>query len=787
VISFSRAARRFIVGGALLYGASAVSADKTTVTELATQVENVSAQLRNAEGNLRVVETQYTQRAEPTDDEAMARRFSDGEIQYLLGDYAGASVLIYDVISDARFRKSPKFQDALFYLADSLYQQQNFIGSRLYLRELLSFGATSAHYKDALSRYLESAGRVNEFTGIEEYVRQAEQLPGGLSPELSYAWGKWLFKRPDLDRATRLERAHGIFAQLAAEPEGKFRQQASYFLAVIAVQRAPEGDYGPAIEQFRQLIAATPRGDRDVKVKELANLSLGRLLYESGRYDEALDRYQEVPRESDNFVDSLYEIAWCHVKKGEWERAKNATDLMLLAAPDSPLAPEAQILQGHLLLKLGKYQEATETYTSVINAYGPVRDEIDALLAVNKDPVAYFDNLLARNEKNFDVATLLPPVALKYATTQKEVADAVRMVGDLENGRKGVGESEEIAARILKALDERGLEAFPALQEGYTRAEGVDTALTQSEQALVRIEGLLVEAQLTPEERQQYEALEARLDEYQKRFATLPTTPAEVEARKKRMQAKVDELDKEAFRLGYELQSLNAIRVAVEKWMEETRADRKSSAEEEKAFIEQLRQESLAVAGHQKEMEELRQVLAVEHASADAVLSGEETLRAEYADLLRKQHQLISASEGRLGADGAKVLERAHQVREQLTAIRERVASAKGILKEQVARRGRQIREKVATEQALLATYGADTQKISGEARHMVGRIAFDSFRRVRQQFYELVLKADVGIVDVAFTRKQDKTSEIQKVSAQKDRELRALDEEFKEVLKDVD
>jgi hypothetical protein len=41
-------------------------------------------------------------------------------------------------------------------------------------------------------------------------------------------------------------------------------------------------------------------------------------------------------------------------------------------------------------------------------------------------------------------------------------------------------------------------------------------------------------------------------------------------------------------------------------------------------------------------------------------------------------------------------------------------------------------------------------------------------------------------VVDVAFTRKQDKTVEIQKLSAQKDQELRALERDFKEVLKDV-
>ena len=44
-----------------------------------------------------------------------------------------------------------------------------------------------------------------------------------------------------------------------------------------------------------------------------------------------------------------------------------------------------------------------------------------------------------------------------------------------------------------------------------------------------------------------------------------------------------------------------------------------------------------------------------------------------------------------------------------------------------------------------------------------------------------------MGVVDCAFTRKQDKTAHIQKVASQKEEELRALDEDFQPVLKDVD
>ena len=122
-----------------------------------------------------------------------------------------------------------------------------------------------------------------------------------------------------------------------------------------------------------------------------------------------------------------------------------------------------------------------------------------------------------------------------------------------------------------------------------------------------------------------------------------------------------------------------------------------------------------------------------------------------------------------------------------MAAMQQRVDTAMQVLRDQVARRGQQIREKIRMEQALLDGYGQQVGSVSSDARQLVGKIAFDSFRRVYQQFYGLVLKADVGIVDVAFTRKQDNTQQIQKLSSQNDKELKALDGEFKEVLKDVD
>ena len=159
---------RTIFALAFALTSSAFGQGKASVNELSGQVDEVAKQVKNASDNLRLVEKQYSQVDEPTEEAGRAQRFSDGEINYLLGDYSNAAVLFYDLIANKDFQAGPRYPDALFYLSDSLYQQKNYLGARLYLRQLLAL--RKGHYKEALARYLEIAGRLNEFNGIDEYI-----------------------------------------------------------------------------------------------------------------------------------------------------------------------------------------------------------------------------------------------------------------------------------------------------------------------------------------------------------------------------------------------------------------------------------------------------------------------------------------------------------------------------------------------------------------------------------------------------------------------------------------
>ena len=69
----------------------------------------------------------------------------------------------------------------------------------------------------------------------------------------------------------------------------------------------------------------------------------------------------------------------------------------------------------------------------------------------------------------------------------------------------------------------------------------------------------------------------------------------------------------------------------------------------------------------------------------------------------------------------------------------------------------------------------------------MLGTIAVRSIADVRGMFYRVVLKADVGIVDVAWSRKRARLEKIQTLAVQKDQEVQQLDRDFRSLTREVE
>jgi tetratricopeptide (TPR) repeat protein len=744
-----------------------------------TQLDGIESALKQTEDHLGFVERQYVETKDASDAQLREARFAKGSAAFADNDWNTAAVLFYDLMGSAAFKNNPNYDDALYFLAESLFQQNNILGARTYFRELLNLHRS--HYRQAVQRYLEVAGRLNDYSELGQYVDAVRDPQGRLPPEVAYVYGKWLFKRSDLPLADRVARASEVLKPLS-EGQSPDRLPAMYLLGVMQVQL---GNYDEAAELFGKLVKQPARTDRDKTIIELSHLARGRIAYEQSQYTDAIDAYQNVDRDSENFVPALYEISWVFVKKGEFEKALRSTELLDELAPESTVAPESRILRAHLLLKLAKYSDASQTYKDVINAYAPVRDEVDALLKLHDDPVKYFDELLAQNEKDFNVTSLLPPAAAKWATTQQEVSEAVRVGGDLGASRKGVTDANDIATLIIKAIDEKGVNAFPVLQEGFSKAEAVDASLTRQSQALNEVQESLLGSNLG-ELGAQLEAVRAERQALEGKFRSLPKSEQDVAERRARYQLRLDRLDRSAFALQTQLEGLAATLNAIEKWVVDSRATRTHDEAAEKKFIADVKDTRVAVVELSSAVSDIRRTVKSEKLRSGNATQ-DDMVRAQYQEALDKEQSLLGQAAQKAGAEDLATSTRVQAVQKRIEADRTRVNAAKGQIQGAVATKADGIRRLVEEEQGKLRGFSGEVDNVSSSARNLVGRIAFDSFRRVRKQFYDLVLKADVGMVDVAWTKKQDDTNKIQQLSKQKDKELKSLDDEFKEVLKDVD
>ncbi len=756
--------------------------NSSTNRDVKARLDAVETSLTDAEQRLDFVEKEYVQRKDASDEQLIAERFAKGSAQFTDGDYTSASVMFYDLVGMPAFKNDPNYDEALYFLAESLFQQNNYLGARTYFRELLNLHRS--HYKQALGRYLEISGRINEFSDIEQYVDAARGPGGRLPAEVSYVYGKWLFRRSDMPLAQRAKRAIEVLEPIASSQTDQ-HLQAEYLIGVLEVQ---QGNLDEANEAFNRIVKQGAKDKREQQVQELAHLAIGRIAYEQGKYTEAIDAYQEIDRDSENFIPALYEIAWVFVKKGDYEKALRATELLDEIAPDSTTAPEAQILTAHLHLKLARYGEAQEGYKNVINKYGIIYENLKDLLRVHDDPVKYFDDMLAQNDKDFNIASLLPPEAVKFATTQQDVADALRMTGDIGASRRGVTESNEIAAAILKSVAEKGANAFPVLQEGFSKAEAVDATLTQQQQNLLAAQQALLAGKMGDLQQQLDEARRER-ETLESKFHSLPKSEAELAERKSRYRDTLTKLDRAIFDLQVQVDGMNAALNAVEKWVNDTRAERQQRGNDpaaERDFLTQVHGERVEVGEIGEELTALHKAIKDEQLRSGNV-SADEQVRSQYQMALDKEHHILSQVQSQLGTEGQQLSARIQAITNRLDNDRTRVASAKNQLQTAVAAKADAIRRQVEEEQGKLRGYSGEVDVVAGDARNLVGRIAYDSIKRVRKQFYDLVLKADVGLVDVAWTKKQDDTNKIQQLSKQKDRELKSLDDEFKEVLKDVD
>ena len=166
----------------------------------------------------------------------------------------------------------------------------------------------------------------------------------------------------------------------------------------------------------------------------------------------------------------------------------------------------------------------------------------------------------------------------------------------------------------------------------------------------------------------------------------------------------------------------------------------------------------------------------------DLLRPDDAALRGRYARVLAEEREETRKLRAltTVGALPADALDRLHAA---IDSLGKRTEEARALLGSRIDAQAAEMKRQVIQEVSQLEAFQQRSLANATGARGLIGSIAYESFRKVLSRFYDAMIKAEVGLVDIAWTRKQKFTEQIQDLSSQKDGELKELELDFREAL----
>ena len=706
-------------------------------------------------------------------------RLTDGELYLRLEDYLRAAILLTDIVDHYPTHRA--YPEALFLLGESLFFADDYLGARRRYAQVIDRGAEPAfspYLQRSLSRLIQIAIHTRDFREVDSYFSRLDAIPSStLSVTTAYFRAKYLYNRAvpvdDVLNAParsairgvdqgRLEQARKGFLAIPSGTE--FSLRAKYFVGTIHTLR---GEYLDAIAAFRGILGHEPANEQEQGVVELTYLGLGRLYYETEELEQAVEAYRAVEQTSARFDQALFELAWTYIRMGDAIQAERALEVLSVAAPDSPLNADGKVLRGDLLARNGRYDEAEGVFDEVRATFGPIRDELSAKRSEYPDLHAYFRTVVRENLDDFDIDDFLPESARRWIELEGDYERALEVLADLSEAKQLVQETNELAERITAALSAPNrISVFSDLRRQRERTTGL-----RNRAARARVTLIEAESQARGDRPGQVAPVRSRRREVQAEVMKMPVDTEDFVDRDMERLREFRAAERDLQGLRIEILGLEARIVASRTGLPSIDPQKADP----QALAAQLAEHEAEIKEYEDQLIWIRRRLEVGRLHVgvgDKRYQADDVERNNFIDLVGRERQLA-------GSGGPQFDEAFSRVAAIERRLDQRDAELAAVLKRRVS----QMLSTVEEETANLRRYRAALGSLEGETEDVVGAITYLNFNRVHDRFYDLVLRADVGKIDVSWARREDHRVRIDTLTRERARELQALDDEFRDVM----
>ena len=276
----------------------------------------------------------------------------------------------------------------------------------------------SKYLKLGLQKLAIAADLLDSDVLLKYAIRQVDEndFPAANRDMLFYRMGEIKLFDKKYDEAARLFARVGRGSLFFSK--AKYREGLAY---------AEAKQLDSAASAFDQLAAASSGITDRNRVNAL--MGKARTLYQKGQWDAALEAYRKIPRDTEQWHESLFEGAWADLRAARFRSAISNFQSLHSAYYEDFYQPESLLLRAIVYLYICRYDEMDKVLDLFFRIYRPVDRDMRSALTTLSDPTALYSEL-SKIQTNFE-AWKLNNAARKGSVLPFLVARKILKEGDV--------------------------------------------------------------------------------------------------------------------------------------------------------------------------------------------------------------------------------------------------------------------------------------------------------------------------------------------------------------------
>jgi hypothetical protein len=746
------------------------------------------------------LEAKYLKSALQEKSRRVFAKLNEGKLKYLSEDYRIASMLFLEIVENDEYRRQlgNSINEAIFYLADSLYHINHLRSSKIYFEKVVT--QTDPRQSACIfGRLLQISLDLKNASEAQKYKQQAlNAIALSQDPNIAYFLGKYSYEIGQYDEArslfARVQNDSSVYPQSIYFQAMTYIQQKDYAKATQVLQSVLtlnlddlRGKRKLAIEQSEivdQTTASQPMSAQGTKsktdlchfrssqeqktdetgwemVKAQAELSIARLYYEMNELEKANQAYLSIGTTSLLFKEAIEESVWLAIKNKKYDTALQRLDILLISDPSLLGQPQTRILQGRLMSISNRYSDAESLFEEINEKVLILKERyISPILIQAKGQLAvFFQQKLKDGNITLNLEALLPKELREFAKSKLSNSTARSLFVELATLQKDLDESQKDIRLLEWALSGTNqAERFPLVHEGLLktlelRSQLIDLHLQNNQRLAKQLPTTLSEVA-----QKKIKTLIDERDRLLTIYQRLPKTAFTFREQEASIEKSYLIQELQSYRLRLELQNLEAQFNALDQYLKDPKAQeigKSLKLREKTSVLEQIKKELPEV---QKMKEQVQALIDQSEKSILRVGLSDEAYVKD--DQIRKDLQKILVDEMQFYVE--QKLCTANDLNQYLF-IDQKATRFENQAKTMVLQNTLDLKNELEKEKNSVRIQQQKLSVLQQQANQLAGQIVSQAFYLVLEQIDELILENDAALLDVFWSKKNNVSKDLEK------------------------